>query len=320
MNKTIWIIGAGNMSQHYSKVLNSLNYEYTVIGRGEKSAKEFEKTTGIDVVRGGVEDYIRNNDIPDFAIVAVYPNMLSTVTECLVVSGVKRILVEKPGGLTRREIARVAKTAKEHNSKVYIAYNRRFFASTIQAKKIIEEDGGVSSFNFEFTEWEHVIRQYGFPKEELEAWFLANSTHVVDLAYFLGGIPETISCYVEGVLDWHPVASRYSGAGRTREGALFSYKANWGSAGRWSIEVLTKKQKVILEPLESLKVMKKGSINIEPYDIDNSLDEEFKPGLYLQTKAFLDEVESDLISVEKHAEMAKIYELMETNGTYLFDK
>ena len=37
-----WLIGAGYMAQEYAKVLNILVSDYDVIGRGEKSAKEFE--------------------------------------------------------------------------------------------------------------------------------------------------------------------------------------------------------------------------------------------------------------------------------------
>ena len=50
----------------------------------------------------------------------------------------------------------------------------------------------------------------------------------------------------------------FSGAGISISGALFSYQANWQSAGRWSVEILTKKNRLILCPLEELKVQKRG--------------------------------------------------------------
>ncbi len=58
MNSTI-IVGAGNMAYEYSKVLNALDIRFDVIGRGEKSALEFEKKVGYRVIRGGVEAYLR---------------------------------------------------------------------------------------------------------------------------------------------------------------------------------------------------------------------------------------------------------------------
>ena len=127
------------------------------------------------------------------------------------------------------------------NAKVFIAYNRRFYRAVSEAKRLIEGDGGVTSFNFEFTEWSHEIERLSKAPGVKEKWFLGNSTHVVDLAFFLGGKPSEISCYTQGGTDWHPTASLFSGAGVSEHGALFSYNANWESAGRWGVEVLTKK-------------------------------------------------------------------------------
>ena len=49
----IWIIGAGLIAQEYGKVLNSLGYDYTVIGRGETSAQKYKEVVGRDIVIGG---------------------------------------------------------------------------------------------------------------------------------------------------------------------------------------------------------------------------------------------------------------------------
>lgn len=312
----ISIIGAGNMAREYTKVLNSLGEDFVVVGRGEESAAQFEKDMGIPVIRGGVEKYCDEGGCTDYAVVAVNPLVLADATNCLLAHGVKHLLVEKPGGMTHSEIADLAKKAKEYNAAVYVAYNRRFYTSTIHAREMIEADGGATSFNFEFTEWAHVIRGYSFPKQELEGWLMANSTHVIDLAFYLGGLPESICCYMDGEIDWHPVASRYSGAGKTKDGVLFSYKANWASAGRWSVEVLTDKRKYLLEPLETLKIQEKGFVKIDPYEIDDEIDKKYKPGLYLQTKAFLENDRKSLIDIEKHARMSNIYEAIETNGYY----
>ena len=105
----------------------------------------------------------------------------------------------------------------------------------------------------------------------------------------MGGKPNEICSFTNGNLDWHPSASVFSGAGKSDKNALFSYHANWESAGRWSVEVLTKEHRLILRPMEKLQIQKRGTI-VQEFDesIDYSLDEKFKPGLYLQTKNFLE--------------------------------
>ena len=71
-------------------------------------------------------------------------------TRALLDYGVRLVLVEKPGALARQEINEMAAMARERQAQVQIAYNRRWFASTLRAQEIIAQDGGVRSMHFEF--------------------------------------------------------------------------------------------------------------------------------------------------------------------------
>ena len=77
----------------------------------------------------------------------------------------------------------------------------------------------------------------------LEEWFLQNSSHVIDLAFFIGGHPTDLKSFVSAGASWHPSGTVFSGAGVTSSNALFSYNANWDSAGRWWVEFLTKENR-----------------------------------------------------------------------------
>ena len=303
MTNKLWLIGAGEMSVDYIKVLNALNVEYEVISRGEGSAQECTWKTGVPVMCGGVDAYLGDcAELPGSAIVAVGVEELANVTRSLLRSGVKKLLVEKPGGIDRDEILSVCEETKKCGGDVYIAYNRRFYASVRKAQEIIRDDGGVTSFSFEFTEWSHQIADLEKAPGIKENWLLANSSHVIDLAFFLGGKPKTMSCYKTGGLDWHPSGSIYAGAGVSVNGALFSYQANWEAPGRWGVEILTKKHRLIFRPLEKLQLQKIGSVNIEEVPIDDDLDCTFKPGLFLQTKTFIEGGESNMLGIEEQLE------------------
>ena len=141
-----------------------------------------------------------------------------------------------------------------------------------------------------------------------EKWFLGNSTHVVDLAFFLGGKPKELCSFTSGSLDWHTTSSTFSGAGISENNALFSYQANWESAGRWSVEVLTKEHRLILRPMEKLQIQKKGSI-AQNYDetINYDLDDAYKPGLYLQTKNFLNSHFEYMCTIHEQYQMLSTY-------------
>jgi predicted dehydrogenase len=309
MIKNLWLIGAGPMAMEYAKVLDTLDITYEVIGRGEASASEFGKKCVHSVRTGGLKKWVDQKEIsiPATAIVAVGVEQLAAATIDLLKNDVKHILVEKPAGLTAKEISEVANITKEHNTNVYIAYNRRFYASVQKAREIIADDGGVTSFNFEFTEWSHEIKNLNKAPSVKENWLLGNSSHVIDLAFFLGGKPKEITCYTAGGLGWHPSASIFSGAGVSETGALFNYQANWESAGRWGVEILTKEHRLIFLPLEKLQRQNIGSVDKEFVKLDYELDKKFKPGLYRQTKAFLRKDYFGLCSIDEQCSNVIFY-------------
>lgn len=307
-NKNIWIIGAGQMALDYINVLKGLKEEFTVIGRGTESAAKCAEAAGCNVIAGGLEQYIKTNPATcSHAIVAVGVEKLYETTKQLLQYGVKKILLEKPGSLYKWQFRELDALALSNNADVLIAYNRRFYSSVTEARKIIEQDGGVTSFNFEFTEWAHVIEPLKKAEGIKEKWFLCNSTHVLDLAFFLGGKPKEICSFTSGGLKWHPESSVYSGAGVSNSGALFSYQANWESAGRWSVEILTKEHRLIFRPLEKLQIQKRGSIAQEFVQMDYGVDEQYKPGLYIQTEKFLSEDFSDMCSLSEQNDMIELY-------------
>lgn len=308
MKQEIWLIGSGVMAMDYIKVLEALEQPFRVIGRGEASAAACEEQTGHAVVRGGLSAFLESKpSLCSHAIVATGVETLAETTQQLLTGGVKRILVEKPAALHLSELLQVQETAARCEAQVHIAYNRRFYAATLHALAMIAEDGGVQSCNFEFTEWGHIIEGLSKGPGVKDRWFLCNSTHVVDLAFHLAGKPRQVICHTSGSLPWHPAASVFAGAGVTDCGALFSYQANWNAPGRWGLEVLTTRRRLIFRPMETLQIMQKGSVLIEPVAIDDSLDKKFKPGLYEQTSRFLSGQTDRFCTLDEHCDHWECY-------------
>lgn len=295
------------MALDYYEVLKDLEYNVVVIGRGEESAKNFKKKTGVDVQIGGLEIFLESNpNIPSHVIIAVNVEYLYVTTKLLLKFGVENLLVEKPGALYQSQFNELKKLIKEVKANVLIAYNRRFYASVIKARELINSSGGVISFTFEFTERTKLIETIDLPKEVKENWFFGNSTHVIDLAFYLGGFPNEIKTFTRGSLPWHPTGSVFSGAGVTDSEALFSYHANWESAGRWGIEILTKNNRLVLRPLEKLQLYDNDNLHVYE-DIDYTLDEMYKPGLFLQTQAFLSCDFSNFVTMLEQASHKTLY-------------
>jgi predicted dehydrogenase len=306
----LWIIGSGRMAENYARVLNSLNQPFEVIGRGVQTAKSFENSIGNVVHAGSLKENLARMRAPNAAIVAVGVDQLAPVTIDLIRAGTKRILLEKPGGLNVEEIRIMSHLAHEANAEVLIAYNRRFYHSVEQARELIAEDGGILGMYFEFTEWSHLVAPLVIGPGVKERWLLANSSHVIDLAYHLGGRPVDWNHTHCGTLDWHPASARFCGAGITERGVVFSYFADWQAPGRWGIEITTKRRRLILRPMEQLQFIALHSPEVKSIEPRNTNDIIFKPGLLQQTRAFLEGEGSLFCTLDEQVTNMGIYSTM----------
>jgi len=310
----MWLVGTGTIAIEYAKVLDDMGVRYIAIGRGKSNVDKFITVTNHKAVEGGLENFLKlNPDIPSYAIVTVNVESLSSTASILLKYGIKNILLEKPGVCDPSEIYELVQLTQQMNANVLLAYNRRFYASTLKALEIIKEDGGVTSFVFEFTEWAHKISPIFDGGNRFQYWFLANSSHVVDLAFYLGGKPVELCSFTSGTLDWHPKGAVFSGAGKSNKGALFSYHANWKSPGRWFVEICTNKHRLYFKPMETLQIQENGSVTLNPVLIDDELDKRFKPGLYLQVKSFLENDFSRFYTIDEQQHMIENYYLKMSN-------
>lgn len=301
------LVGAGNMAIHHAKVLNELKIDYDVIGRGKESAQRFEEQVGKKVITGGLEQkqsfYTKGYT---HALLATDLEFLCENALSLINGGIKQVLIEKPGALSKQDFELLVKASRLKQAKVFVAYNRRFYASILEAQKRIEDDGGLMSVQFEFTEWSHIIDNNTRSPFKLENWFIANSTHVIDTVFFIAGKPASLSTYVQSHLNWHPKGSIFVGAGITEKNIPFSYHSNWESAGSWKMELCTNQTRYIFRPFEKLHIQKRGEVSVAEVELIDEDDIKFKPGFMKQMKAFLGD-QANLLPLEDAESMFTIY-------------
>lgn len=314
--KKVLVVGTGEIAGEYCKVLHAMDIMPDVVGRNGDKAEAFGKDNNVNAFGGGIDNYLVNTPKKyDYAIVATDILNLCANTCSLLEHGIKNVFTEKPAGMNKAEIEKICQVVEKYNANVYVAYNRRFYASTAKALEIIHDDGGVKSFNFEFTEWNHVIEPLPIPANVKEEWFLANSTHVVDLAFFLGGVPKELAAFTKGSLNWHKNGCVYAGAGMTEDKALFSYQANWAAPGRWAVEILTAKHRLYFRPMEKLAIQELGSVAVNPVEIDDELDLDFKPGFYKEVESFINEIDDGKKkTIQDQLRYMKYFEKIEGEG------
>ena len=212
------------------------------------------------------------------------------MAKVLIERGSRYILIEKPGALYKSQLEELEALAKQKSTRAFVAFNRRFFPSVDAVRTIIEEDGGLLSCHFDFTELENLVLREKetkhLPDEVLQRWGIVNSFHVIDLFLNLAGRPSDWKSFRIGSLPWHPKGATFSGAGITEKNVLFSYLSTWNGAGRWGLELTTPRRKMILRPLEALSIQKRATFKLEDVRLPEE-PQELKPGFLHQVKAFL---------------------------------
>lgn len=308
MKEVVWIVGSGKMAREYVRALVAIGQPFAVIGRGERSAALLESDLGVSVARGGLACFLREAEPPRFAIVATQISELVPAVELLIERGVTDILVEKPVSLYPEEVTRLLGKCESLAVSVSVAYNRRFYPSVRKAMDLVNADGGLRSLRFDFTEFAQATPITRERREVLDRWVIANSSHVLDLAFFLVGKPLEMKCTTIGSTDWHPEGAIFSGHGVGSRGIPFSYLADWSSAGRWSVELRSQSLRLLLEPLESVQDVDWMSGSRSSVDLGHFERADLKPGLFEMVKTFLNKDPSDLCTLEEHSKMMSIYE------------
>ena len=80
--------------------------------------------------------------------------------------------------------------------------------------------------------------------------------------------------------------------------------------GRWGVELLTAKRRLIMRPVEQLQVMPLGTVKIEAMDPLDRFDQDYKPGLYRQTQAFIEGNDHLFCTLPEQVENVRIYSEM----------
>jgi len=285
-NKKVIIFGSGYMAEEYLKVLKALDCEVSVVGRNGEKAKGLAQRYSCAGYGGGsraLKDIECGN--ADLAIISSSVESLKDLTIDCIGSGIKNILIEKPGALDIIELEAMSKAVRPDNN-IAVAYNRRSYNSVIQLKSAIEKDGGPLGCFFDFTDREKDVLDNPKSKDVIKRWGFGNSSHVIDTAFYLVGGPVEMSSLRSGSWDCHPTGTAFAGSGRT-EKCLFSYFATWAGGGRWDIEISTKEGRYKLSPLEELQFCKKNQFAWEKIALQDDDDTRFKPGLYKMVKKVL---------------------------------
>ena len=284
------VIGVGKMGLAHLQVLAALKPAAFAGWAPSERHRSSVEDVGAEFLIGNLGHAV-NAFGPTHVIIASPVETLAPIALEVIFSGVRHILIEKPGALTFAEGQQLMVEADSRHAEVYVGYNRRFYSSFRTAVAMMKAQGEhVESVLFEFNEVIASAGPVGCVQAVRERWLLSNSLHVIDSALsILGQLDfKQFNFFRSGVLSWHPSGQIFVGSGKSQSGVPYAYHANWGAPGRWGIEWMTPSTRYVFRPMEKLSIIRKARFEPEWVDLDDHIDTIFKPGVYHQNKAFLD--------------------------------
>ena len=281
------MIGAGAMARRHIEVLKSIP-EVEVIAVSSRGIERLEKLAN----DFGISQRFRDNGEmlktvrPDAVVVAVSAANVHQVT-LLCIEGRVPTLLEKPPGLTAAQTEDLLEASRRVEGQYMVGLNRRFYSVIQNAKKLVEDSGGLVSLLVRTTEDMASVRATNFhPAEVLDHWMAANGIHCIDLLRFLGGEVASVHSFSSAWKDKSP--NSFGALIRFENGAIGHYVSNWTSPGRWEVTAYGFDMRVDLSPLEAGELTRRGG-SVTPVP-KNEVDDKFKPGFYAQDEYFINRV------------------------------
>ena len=272
----VLIVGSGEMSHAYAKVIKNLPKLciLSVVSKNFKNAKEFAKKYNIRAFKTLEEAKVFG--APEIVIVSVSATQLINVIKTLLIYKNSTIFLEKPIGINYKENKKIIKLLKNKKN-FYPLLNRRFYQSTIHAKKILDKNKNEKRYII-INNYHNFLNgpKNGFIGKNIKYWPYMNSIHLLDFLFIFGRSKIT-SC--KKILD-----EKFQNNKRIliykfnfRSGDVAIYNTHYNFSGFWSVTIHFNDQTLELKPLESL-VLKKNNVT-KKINLSN-IDILYKPGLH----------------------------------------
>lgn len=269
-------IGAGYMARCHAEAISEETSSNLVgvCSNTISSANTFADDFSINVRTTNVSD-LMTLTTPDIVIVAVPELELKNVcSELFKFKSV--ILLEKPAGYTFDDAYEIHRLAKSSFSNIFVSFNRRFYASTLQLCNEVSLTDGFRFIQVFDQESPLKALESGQPRLVCENWMYANSIHLVDLIRILGrGDVKSVTSNIHVLSKDSKVV--YSDI-HFSSGDFARYTGLWNLPGPWSIDVTTQERRWELRPIEKLRYQLPDQRTPTETDSDPE-DLSFKPGL-----------------------------------------
>lgn len=280
MTVKVALIGAGYMACEHAKAFGALaDVQLTgVYSRTRSSAESFAAEFSIPQVCASVAELYERTRA-DLVVVTVRELAMKAVAEeCFAYPWV--VLLEKPAGHHYAEAKEILRSSQMKAARVYVALNRRNYASTRNALAVLSAEGRgrrlVSVYDQQSLS---DAAASGQPEQVVRNYMFANSIHVIDYlrVFGRGEVRRVVP-----IVPWNPGSPGFVVAHvEFDSGDVGIYQGIWDGPGPWAATVTDSQVRLEMRPLEAVTLQKRGERQRMTLDPD-PVDSQFKPGLARQ--------------------------------------
>ncbi|MDP7251929.1 MAG: Gfo/Idh/MocA family oxidoreductase [Planctomycetota bacterium] len=283
-NLNIAVLGAGNIAQQHLPVLKDLPEIgcITLVDSDPVTLQQTGDRFEIDRRLSSVDDL--KSDSLDAVFVLVSVLAVHEVASRFLSAGIPTFL-EKPPGIHTWQTQELADLARENSTLAMVGVNRRFYSTSMAARKTALAAGPIQTVTVEAHEdIERVRNGTKFPPEVLHRWSAANGIHALDMIRFFGGDVSSVTSIqhkVEGETpDVHGALIEFE------NGALGRAGMDWLGPGGHRFEIRTAGMTLTSSPgYRTVTVQERGKDRfLLEYD---EIDLNYKAGFFRQDSTFI---------------------------------
>ncbi len=283
-NLNIAVLGAGNIAQQHLPVLKDLPEIgcITLVDSDPVTLQQTGDRFEIDRRLSSVDDL--KSDSLDAVFVLVSVLAVHEVASRFLSAGIPTFL-EKPPGIHTWQTQELADLARENSTLAMVGVNRRFYSTSMSARKTALAAGPIQTVTVEAHEDIQRVRNgTKFPPEVLHRWSAANGIHALDMIRFFGGDVSSVTSIqhkVEGEMpDAHGALIEFE------NGALGRAGMDWLGPGGHRFEIRTAGMTLTSSPgYRTVTVQERGKDRyLLEYD---EIDLNYKAGFFRQDSTFI---------------------------------
>lgn len=289
----IGIVGYGGIGRAHRAVFEALGCEVVASCNRSAEGRARAKAEGILRCYDDGSTMMRQEQLD--AVVCATPIFENYKTVLELIPFRLPILMEKPPGTSVEELEALIDAATTHGTLVMLGTNRVWYSVLRNAITDMGGLGEVESVDVQWSENPARLAQRGFSDEQIASRNFSNSIHGLSLLQYLAGTVHDVN--VVSTKGNAPFQWQMALHGVSERNVIARFISSWTSQLPWRLVMTGGGRQYSFAPLEECQCADLASRTTRTLQ-GEAFDQQYKPGFYLQAKAFLDAVASGSVPQE----------------------